>query len=73
MISFEASPRAIVGLAVPNGHMHLLNEGYVIPEDAEALCHDVLRHRNWYCMKQKQKTSLLKNIIAGLNADEIPW
>ncbi len=46
MISFGASPRASIGLALASrAYAFLRGRGYVIPEDVRAVCHDVLRHR----------------------------
>ena len=46
MISFGASPRASINLGVgrPCVRFHQA-QGYVIPEDIRAVCHDVMRHR----------------------------
>ncbi len=46
LISFGASPRASISLAVSaRAYAFLQGRGYVIPEDVRAVCHDVLRHR----------------------------
>lgn len=46
LISFGASPRASISLAVAGrAHAFLQGRGYVIPEDIRNVCHDVLRHR----------------------------
>ncbi|MDE6230274.1 MAG: MoxR family ATPase [Muribaculaceae bacterium] len=46
LISFGASPRASISLAVAaRAYAFLQGRGYVIPEDVRAVCHDVLRHR----------------------------
>ena len=46
MISFGASPRASISLALAaRAYAFLKQRGYVIPEDVRAVCHDVLRHR----------------------------
>lgn len=46
LISFGASPRASISLAVASRANAFLNgRGYVIPEDVRSVCHDVLRHR----------------------------
>lgn len=46
IISFGASPRASISLAVASrAYAFLQGRGYVIPEDVRAVCHDVLRHR----------------------------
>ena len=46
VISFGASPRASIGMALAARAYAFLNgRGYVIPEDVRAVCHDVMRHR----------------------------
>ena len=45
MISFGASPRASINMALASrAYAFLRNRGYVIPEDVRAVCHDVMRH-----------------------------
>ena len=46
MISFGASPRASINMALASrAYAFLRGHGYVIPEDVRAVCHDVMRHR----------------------------
>ena len=46
MISFGASPRASINLALASkAYAFIKRRGYVIPEDVRAVAHDVLRHR----------------------------
>ena len=46
MISFGASPRASINLAIASkAYAFIKRRGYVIPEDVRAVVHDVLRHR----------------------------
>lgn len=46
LISYGASPRASISLAVAGrAHAFLQGRGYVIPEDIRNVCHDVMRHR----------------------------
>ena len=46
MISFGASPRASINMALASrAYAFLRNRGYIIPEDVRAVCHDVMRHR----------------------------
>ncbi|MEO7265482.1 MAG: MoxR family ATPase [Ferruginibacter sp.] len=46
LISFGASPRASINLALAaKAHAFLNNRGYVVPEDVRTICKDVLRHR----------------------------
>ena len=45
MISFGASPRASINMALASrAYAFLRGRGYVIPEDVRAVCHDVMRH-----------------------------
>ena len=46
VISFGASPRASIGMALAaRAYAFLKGRGYVLPEDVRAVCHDVMRHR----------------------------
>ncbi|MEO6404658.1 MAG: MoxR family ATPase [Ferruginibacter sp.] len=46
LISFGASPRASINLALASKAYAFLNgRGYVVPEDVRNICKDVLRHR----------------------------
>jgi MoxR-like ATPase len=46
LISFGASPRASISLALASkAYAFLQGRGYVIPEDVRAIAKDVLRHR----------------------------
>jgi len=46
MISYGASPRASINLALASkAYAFLKKRGYVIPEDVRAIAHDVMRHR----------------------------
>ena len=46
MISYGASPRATINLALGAKAMAFIKRrGYVIPEDVRAVCHDVMRYR----------------------------
>lgn len=46
LIGFGGSPRASINLTLAaKAHAFLNKRGYVIPEDVQAVCHDVLRHR----------------------------
>lgn len=46
MISYGASPRASINLALAaKAYAFIKRRGYVIPEDIRAVCFDVLRHR----------------------------
>lgn len=46
MISYGASPRASINLALASrAYAFIKHRGFVIPEDVRAVCHDVMRHR----------------------------
>ena len=46
MISYGASPRASINLALAaRAYAFIKHRGFVIPEDVRAVCHDVMRHR----------------------------
>ena len=74
MISFGASPRASINLAIASKAYAFINRrGYVIPEDVRALCHDVLRHRIGLSYEAEAENITSENIITEiLNAVEIP-
>ena len=74
MISFGASPRASINLAIASkAYAFIKRRGYVIPEDVRALCHDVLRHRIGLSYEAEAENITSENIITEiLNAVEIP-
>ena len=74
MISFGASPRASINLAIASkAYAFIKRRGYVIPEDVRALCHDVLRHRIGLTYEAEAENITSENIITEiLNAVEIP-
>ena len=74
MISFGASPRASINLAIASKAYAFINRrGYVIPEDVRALCHDILRHRIGLSYEAEAENITSENIITEiLNAVEIP-
>ena len=46
LISYGASPRASINLAIASRAMAFIKRrGYVIPEDVRTIAYDVLRHR----------------------------
>ncbi len=72
IISFGASPRASIGLAVAaRATAFLQGRGYVIPEDVRAVCHDVLRHRLGLSYEAEANNIGADEIISKL-LDEIP-
>jgi MoxR-like ATPase len=74
MISFGASPRASINLAISSKAYAFINRrGYVIPEDIRALCYDVLRHRIGLSYQAEAENITSEDIITEiLNAVEIP-
>lgn len=74
LISFGASPRASISLAVASRANAFLNgRGYVIPEDVRSVCHDVLRHRIGITYEAEANNVTPDNIITEiLNKIEVP-
>ena len=74
MISFGASPRASISLALAaRTYAFLKQRGYVIPEDVRAVCHDVLRHRIGLSYEAEANNMTAEEIISEiLNKVEVP-
>jgi MoxR-like ATPase len=74
MISFGASPRASISLALASkAYAFIKRRGYVIPEDVRAVCHDVLRHRIGLSYEAEAENVTQEDIINEiLNKVEIP-
>ena len=74
MISFGASPRASISLALAaRAYAFLKHRGYVIPEDVRAVCHDVLRHRIGLSYEAEANNMTAEEIISEiLNKVEVP-
>ena len=74
MISFGASPRASISLALAaRAYAYLKQRGYVIPEDVRAVCHDVLRHRIGLSYEAEANNMTAEEIISEiLNKVEVP-
>lgn len=74
MISFGASPRASISLAMAaKAFAFIKRRGYVIPEDIRAICHDVLRHRIGLSYEAEAENMSTEDIITEiLNSVEIP-
>ena len=74
MISFGASPRASINLALAaRAYAFIKRRGYVIPEDVRAVCHDVLRHRIGLSYEAEANNMTSEEIINEiLNAVEVP-
>lgn len=74
MISFGASPRASISLALAaRAYAFLKQRGYVNPEDVRAVCHDVLRHRIGLSYEAEANNMTAEEIISEiLNKVEVP-
>ncbi|MEX1189704.1 MAG: MoxR family ATPase [Bacteroidia bacterium] len=74
MISFGASPRASISLALAaKAYAFIKRRGYVIPEDIRAVCMDVLRHRIGLTYEAEAENITTENIISEiLNKVEVP-
>lgn len=74
MISFGASPRASISLALAaRAYAFLKQRGYVIPEDVRAVCHDILRHRIGLSYEAEANNMTAEEIISEiLNKVEVP-
>lgn len=73
-ISFGASPRASISLAVAaRAYAFIHHRGYVIPEDVREVCHDVLRHRIGLSYEAEADNVTTQQIITEiLNKVEVP-
>ena len=74
MISFGASPRASINLALASrAYAFIKRRGYVIPEDVRAVCYDVLRHRIGLSYEAEANSLASEEIITDiLNQVEVP-
>ena len=74
MISYGASPRASINLALAaRSYAFLKQRGYVIPEDVRAICHDVLRHRIGLSYEAEANNITTEEVISEiLNKVEVP-
>jgi MoxR-like ATPase len=74
MISYGASPRASINLALAaRAYAFLKHRGYVIPEDVRAICPDVLRHRIGLSYEAEATNLTTEEVIAEiLNKVEVP-
>ena len=74
MISFGASPRASINLALASrAYAFIKRRGYVIPEDIRAVCFDVLRHRIGLTYEAEARNLTSEEIISEiLNKVEVP-
>ncbi len=74
MISFGASPRASINLALAaRAYAFIKRRGYVIPEDVRAVAHDVLRHRIGLSYEAEASNVSADEIVSQiLNRVEVP-
>lgn len=74
MISFGASPRASINLALAaKAYAFIKRRGYVLPEDIRAVAHDVLRHRIGLTYEAEAENISTSDIINDiLNVVEVP-
>ncbi len=74
MISFGASPRASINLALASkAYAFIKRRGYVIPEDVRAVAYDVLRHRIGLTYEAEAENITTNDIINDiLNIVEVP-
>jgi MoxR-like ATPase len=74
MISFGASPRASINLALAaRSYAFIKRRGYVIPEDVRAVCFDVMRHRIGLSYEAEANNLTSEEIISEiLNKIEVP-
>jgi len=74
MISYGASPRASINLALAaKAYAFIKRRGYVIPEDVRAICHDVMRHRIGLTYEAEAENVTPEDIINEiLNTIEVP-
>lgn len=74
MISYGASPRASINLALAaKAYAFLKRRGYVLPEDVRAIAHDVLRHRIGLTYEAEAESITSEDIINDiLNTIEVP-
>ncbi len=74
MISFGASPRASINMALASkAYAFIKRRGYVIPEDVRAVAFDVMRHRIGLTYEAEAENITTTNIINDiLNIVEVP-
>jgi MoxR-like ATPase len=74
MISYGASPRASINLALASkAHAFIKRRGYVIPEDVRVVCPDVLRHRIAVTYEAEAEEITSEHIVQEiLNVVEVP-
>ncbi|MBK6936536.1 MAG: AAA family ATPase [Chitinophagaceae bacterium] len=64
LISYGASPRGSINLAIASKAQAFLNKrGFVIPEDVRSICKDVLRHRIGLTYEAEAENIKVENVI----------
>ena len=73
-ITFGSCPRASINLAIASkAKAFMKKRGYVIPEDVQAICHDVMRHRIGLSYEAEAENVSADELVSEvLNAVEIP-
>ena len=72
MISFGASPRASINLALAaRAYAFIKRRGYVIPEDIRAVCHDVMRHRIGLSYEAEANNLTSEEVISEMETSEL--
>jgi len=74
LISFGASPRASISLALAaRSYAFIKRRGYVVPEDVRAVAHDVLRHRIGLSYEAEATNVTADELVSTiLNRVEVP-
>jgi MoxR-like ATPase len=74
MISYGASPRASINLALAaKAFAFIKRRGYVIPEDVRAIAHDVMRHRIGLTYEAEAENITSEDVVNEiLNTVEVP-
>ena len=74
MISFGASPRASINLALAaRAYAFIKRRGYVVPEDVRAVAHDVMRHRIGLSYEAEASNITQDEVVSRiLNSVEVP-
>ena len=74
MITFGCSPRASINLAkAARAYAFIKRRGYVVPEDARAVAHDVLRHRIGLSYEAEASNITSEEIVSKIiNKVEVP-
>ncbi len=74
MISYGASPRASINLALAaKAFAFIKRRGYVIPEDVRAIAHDVMRHRIGLTYEAEAENVTSEDVVNEiLNTVEVP-